>query len=256
MATPGVIGGKTQQDEKPHNPFYPENKTQPLQPRPTIKEPMDSPPQVEIIKPKNGTTTHKRHTNISIKCTDDNGIIYFKLQYGARHYTHTQTFYLGSAQKTYYFNGTTRKIEQGYNWMIAIAYDETGNIGTNTSNFYYNASKDTYPPEIDIWRPNKGYLYILNEFIRYYPSINYSIILGKFNIVVVIADYEGNLQNIKLYLDERIIINQTLSNATFKGIQWDCHRPLLGMHVIKIVATDTYGNSATEQLKCFVINFI
>jgi hypothetical protein len=58
-----------------------------------------------------------------------------------------------------------------------------------------------------------------------------------------------------MYIGGELVYERDFSNESGDFIHWDCNKRLIGMHEIKIVATDSYNNTAIEKLNCFVINF-
>jgi len=216
----------------------------------------NNPPIVEILYPQNGSIVYTRDSNISVKYADDTGLTDVDLEYGGERYTVGYITGINPPVKIYYLNRSMQRIRPGYVWIVAKAYDEDGNIGIDTAVFYYNDSNDPdlYPPEIDFWTPRKGDFYVFDRFIRTF-NINFSIVIGKFEIVAKVDDLESHLQKVELYIDNEIVYEQKYSNSSWDFIRWDCDKLLIGMHEIKIVAIDSYNNSATEKLNCFIINF-
>jgi len=216
----------------------------------------NNPPIVEILYPQNGSIVYTRHSNISVKCTDDTGLTYIDLDYGGKQYTVGSGAGINPPCKIFYFNVSMQHIRPGYVWIVAKAYDEDGNIGMDTATFYYNDSNDPdlCPPEINFWTPEKGDFYVFDRFIRTF-NINFSIVIGKFEIVASVDDLETHLQKVELYIDNEVVYEQEYSNSSWDFIHWDCDKLLIGMHEIKIVAIDSSNNSAMEKLNCFIINF-
>jgi len=216
-----------------------------------------NPPIVEILYPQNGSIVYTRYSNISVKFTDDTGITEVDLEYGGEHYTVGYGRGINPPCKIYYLNRSMQRIQRGYVWIVAKAYDEDGNIGIDTAIFYYNDSNDPdlYPPEIEIWTPRRGNFYVFDKLLRTL-NINYSIVIGKFKILAGADDLEGHLQKVEFYIDNEVVHEQEYSNSSWDMISWDCDKLLIGMHEIKIVAIDSSNNSAMEKLNCFIINFI
>ena len=219
-----------------------------------------NPPVVEILYPQNGSIVYTRHSNISVKFTDDTGLTSIDLEYGGEHYSVGTGAGINPPCKIFYFNRSMQKVRPGYVWIVAKAYDEDGNIGIDTATFYYNDSNDPdlYPPEINLWTPRKGSIYIFGKSLPRFFDINilnYSIVIGKFEIYAHIDDLEGHLQKVELYIDNEVVHEQEYSNKYWDSIHWDCNKLIIGMHEIKIVAIDSSNNSAMEKLNCFIINF-
>ena len=217
---------------------------------------LSNPPIVEILYPQDGSIVYTRRSNISVKCTDDTGLTSIDLQYGGDHYTVGTSRGIDPPVKIFYFNMSMERIRPGYVWIVAKAYDEDGNVGIDTAVFYYNNSNDPdlYPPEINLWMPRKGGFYVFDRSIRTF-NINCSIVIGKFEIRALVDDVENHLQKVEFYIDNEVVYEQEYSNESGDSIHWDCDKLLIGMHEIKIVAIDSYDNSAVEKLNCFIINF-
>jgi len=218
-----------------------------------------NPPVVEILSPQDGSIIYSRYTNISIVCSDDTGLTSAKIEYGGEHYTVGYGTGINPPCQIYYLNRSMEKIRRGYVWIVARAYDEDGNIGMDTAVIFYNDSndQDLYPPEINIWKPLEGYIYIFGNSVHHiFRLINYSIVIGRFKILVHIEDPEGHLQKVELYIDNEVVYENEISDDWWEFIDWNCNKFIIGMHEIKIVAIDCSDNSATEELNCFIINFI
>ena len=219
-----------------------------------------SPPVVEILYPQNGSIVYTRYSNISVKFSDDTGLTSFDLEYGGKHYTVGYGGGVYPPSKIFYLNRSMERIKRGYVWIVAKAYDEDGNIGIDTVIFYYDDSNDTdlFPPEIGIWRPMVGQIYILGRPVDRILDINlmnFSIVISKFEIVADIDDPEGHLQTVELYIDDELVYEENYTSRWWDFIIWDCDKFIIGKYEIKIVATDSYNNSAMEKLNCFIINF-
>ena len=216
-------------------------------------------PIVEILYPEDGSIVYTSYTNFSVKFTDDTGLTDINVDYGGDSYTVGYGRSVYPPNKIFYLNRSMIRMRPGYVWIVAKAFDEDGNIGIDTAIFYYDDSNDTdlYPPEINLFTPYKGRIYIFGELLqRHFDIINCSIVIGKFEIIANIDDPERHLQKVEIYIDDEVVYEQEFFNSSWELIRWDCNKLLLGMHEIKIVAIDSYNNSAVEKLNCFIINFI
>ena len=119
---------------------------------------------------------------------------------------------------------------------------------------YYNLSNDLFPPDIEISKPQKGFIYILEEISRT-TNLNIPIIIGDFKFWASIWDSEMNLHKMNLYLDDELVIAEDYDNDSFDIFNWKWERPLFGFHEIKLEAIDAYENVAIETIKIFVIDF-
>ena len=210
-------------------------------------------PIVKILSPKNGSIVYSRNINISAKCAGSNNIVMVEYAYGGKNVGGGGGHSVYNHSPVYYFNFTPH-ISPGYNWAYAFAYDENGSMGYDVVVYYYNTSKDKYPPEIEIWWPPSGKLIMMNREICNIPY-NFSIVLFQFKFLALVEDLEEHLQKIQLYLDNNQISERYYNNGKFDGIYWNCDRILLGMHQMKITAMDSFGNTATKQVKYFIVNF-
>ena len=219
---------------------------------------ISSPPVVEILYPEDGSTIYTRYTNFSVKFIDDTGLTNVEVSYGGENYGIGYGTGVYPPSKIFYFNESLIKMRPGYVLIVAKAFDEDGNIGIDTAIFFYDDTNDTdlYPPEIRILSPHKGQIYIFGESLsRYFDRINCSIVIGKFEIISLIEDIGSHLQKVEIYVDDEVVYEQEFSNEFSELIDWNCNKFLIGMHEIKIVAIDSYDNSAMEKLNCFIINF-
>jgi len=210
-------------------------------------------PKVEILTPQIGDVLYDRGCNVSVKCSSDIGIIEFNLGWGG---SNGGGVHGGSVSlENIYFNNETLRVYPGHNWIFAVAFDKNNSMGYDISFYYYNTSKDRYAPEIDVLSPSEGSLYILGRFIRDLP-LDFTVFIGKFRIAALVWDLESHLHSVMLYINNKMIQNVSFEGTIFSTILWDCDRFLFGMNHIKIVATDSFGNIATKDFNCFVINFL
>jgi hypothetical protein len=217
-----------------------------------------NPPTVKILYPENGSTIYTRYSNITVKCTDDTGVTDIKVEYGGDGYQIGYGTNILPPSKIYYYNASLAKMNPGYVWVIAKAFDEDDYLGIDFIFFYYDDSNDTdlYPPEVRIALPRKGHIYFFGESLdRYFENLNFSVVFGKFEVVASIDDQERHLQKAEIYIGGELVYEREFSNWSWDLIHWDCNKRFIGMHEIKIVATDSYNNTATERLNCFIINF-
>ena len=74
-------------------------------------------------------------------------------------------------------------------------------------------------------------------------------------MLIQIHDKYANFSVKCIVQDNNQILERDYNNGKFDGIYWDCDRILLGMHQMKITAMDSFGNTATKQVKYFIVNF-
>ena len=216
--------------------------------------PKGKPPTVKIISPSNGDVVYSRDVKISVECKSNKNIVAVDYAWGGKNGGGGggQNVYPPSNNYTFYFY--PYRVYPGYNWVYAFAYDESGNIGYDNIFYYYNTSLDTYPPEIEIWWPPKGKLILFNRELCDLPY-NFSVVIGNFRFFALAIDDEEHLQFLKLYLDEKLVMEKEC-NGMMDSLYWDCDRLLLGWHKLKIIATDSFNNSASKERAYFIINFM
>jgi hypothetical protein len=218
---------------------------------------INNPPKVEILLPINGSISYSRDIQVSIRCTDDNGLTNFKVDYTNQFGSGGgYSIAWGGPLNTLFYYNTSLSLYSGYNFITAWAYDESGNVGYNVSSIFYNTSNDTYPPSIEFLLPEKGKLVLLSEYSFSIPT-NFSIVIGKFNVASFSKDYEAHSKDMELYVDDKLVAEELSASGGVLGmIYWECRTPLFGWHELTVIATDSFNNSASESLNCFVINFI
>lgn len=216
--------------------------------------PKGEPPIVRIISPSNGDVVYSRDVKIIIECKSNENIVAVDYAWGGKYGSGggSQRVYPPSNNYSFYF--FPYRLCPGYNWVYVFAYSENGSIGYDNIVYYYNTSKDIYPPEIEIRWPPTGKLILFNREICRLPY-NFSIVIGNFKFFASVEDYEEHLQKIQLYLDNRLIIEKE-SDGVFDTIYWDSNRLLLGWHILRVVAIDSFNNSAEKQRNYFIINFL
>ena len=212
--------------------------------------PSGNPPVVEIITPQNNCIIYTQDISVSIKCVDDVGIVDFGYAIGSKNRQQ------GGGRTVWneliFFFNETKTVRPGLNWIFGIAYDENGSIGYDFGFFTYNTSKDIYSPKVEIGHPQNEKLYLFGN--DYDIPWNLSIVIGEFRISASILDYEEHLQNTLLYLNDELLLNETYSDEIFDIISWEPDKFLLGFYEIRIIASDSFGNTGYDQLTCLVIS--
>lgn len=214
--------------------------------------PIGTPPEVVILKPENNSIVYVRNATFSVECRDDDGIERFSRGYGGRYGCGSGGGGIWGDSYHFYHNETIKSYP-GHNWIFAIAYDINGSVGYDLNLYYYNTSKDIYPPTINILYPNEGDFTFCEKFLCDI-KMDIAVVIGKFWIAGLVYDMEDHLSITQIYLNDDLIEFDPYSDSRMCVIIWDCDRFLFGFYEIKIIASDSFGNTATEKINCFVIN--
>ncbi len=225
-----------------------------------INSTLDEPPTVEILEPENNTVVYSPYFEISVKFTDDIELKEVEVKYGGyydgityRSGPHTS----GLLYDLFFINLSVRRILPGMTYIEAKAEDMNNNTATEKIFIFYNSSNDLFPPDIEISKPQKGWIFILDDIVRI-TNLNFAIIIGDFKFSADIWDSEINLHEMNLYLDDELVMAENYDdgyNQLHDFIHWKWERPLFGFHEIKLEAIDVYDNVAIETIKFFVIDF-
>jgi len=226
-----------------------------------INSVLDEPPTVEILEPENNSVIYSPYFEISVKFTDDIELKEVEVEYGGyydgityRSGPHTSGFFL---YNLYFINLSVRRILPGINYINATAEDMNNNTATEKIFIFYNSSNDLFPPDIEISKPQKGWIFILDD-VKGITNLNFAIIIGDFEFSATIWDSEINLHEMNLYLDDELVMTENYDsgyNQLGGFIHWKWERSLFGFHEIKLEVIDVYDNVAIETIKFFVIDF-
>ncbi len=164
-----------------------------------------TPPEITIISPEN-KTYGRNSVEINVSATDINGIdsVIAEVMTTPVNITLTQN---GS-----YYTGSVSNLSDGQHYMRIYASDTSGNINS-TQLVYF--SIDTIPPHITIYSPQNRTYNISSLSLNLSSSEN-------------ISTWWYSLDN---GANVSFIPNTTLSNLS------------IGMHEIKVYASDTWGNT-------------
>ena len=216
--------------------------------------PQGKPPSVKIISPSNGEVIYSRDAKVLVECKSDKNIVAVSYAWGGKNGGGGGSESVLSPSTNYTFYFFPYRVYPGYNWVYAFAYDEERNIGYDHVVYYYNTSKDCYPPEIEIWWPPVGQLIIFNRIICDLPY-NFSIVVGNFKFLASAIDNEEHLQKMQLYLDDEIVVDKECGGLS-DIIYWDCNKLLFGWYRLRITAIDSFNNFAEKEQIYFIINFL
>ena len=117
--------------------------------------------------------------------------------------------------------------------------DKKGNEGKYITKAYI----DNSPPNLEIKRPKKRYVYLFNEERRTI-SIG-TIIIGNITISASAEDKLSGLDKIDLYIDNHLV------TTTGEQLEWNWQDANFGFHVLEIRAFDIVGNKASYKIKVF-----
>ncbi|MFE3846277.1 hypothetical protein ACFL1L_05425 [Thermoplasmatota archaeon] len=225
-----------------------------------INSTLDEPPTVEILEPENNTVFYSPYFEISVKFTDDIELEEVEVKYGGYHDGITYrsgSHHSGLLYDLFFINLSVRRILPGMTYIEAKAEDMNNNTATEKIFIFYNSSNDLFPPDIEISKPQKGWIFISDDIVRI-TNLNFAIIIGDFEFSADIWDSEINLHEMNLYLDDELVMTENYDdgyNQLHDFIHWKWERPLFGFHEIKLEAIDVYDNVAIETIKFFVIDF-
>ena len=100
---------------------------------------------------------------------------------------------------------------------------------------------DDEPPFIWFLNPHRGSIYFGNGHITIWFPI--SIVIGTIDIVVDVTDDRSGVNKVEIYIDDEL---KTTDTEDPYGWRWD--EKTSSRHILKIVAFDNVGNSATDKL--------
>jgi PKD repeat protein len=132
-------------------------------------------------------------------------------------------------------------------WWYVEAYD--GIYTTKSKTWHFRTVWDDVPPLLDIIRPSPGYLYCDRFNIAFDLKsifgdyIDFSIILGKFNITANASDSMSGVKKVEIYIDD--ILSANISNPPY---YWMWTERSFTPSVIKIIAYDNQKNSVTKEI--------
>lgn len=128
-----------------------------------------------------------------------------------------------------------------YTWY-AIANDSMYENKSDTWSFT-TRTKDNEPPIVEITKPTKG-IYFRDEKIFPRP-IRLTLIIGTITIEANATDDKG-IEKVEFYINGKLKGNDTIEPYTYN---WTRDRiRLFHIFVIKVVAYDTEGETATDQM--------
>lgn len=224
-------------------------------------------PSTKFIYPVDGMNIDRKTIDVSSISKDDNVGIeeYYACGIGI---DYSWGFGHGNVKEyTYFFNNIVN-VSHGHNVYFSLTQNYNGVIKYDLVLAYFNSSnvntsEDVYPPKITVQYPRKGLSIMCNDYTNI--PIRFPMVIGAFGIWGWVSDTEGNLEDVSIYIDDKFQIHFDETNIYDYDffdwpygyqIWWYRDGFLFGVHDIKIVATDSYGNVGINEFKCFIINIL
>ncbi|MBC7081665.1 MAG: choice-of-anchor J domain-containing protein [Thermoplasmatales archaeon] len=143
------------------------------------------------------------------------------------------------------YNWNTTGLPYGSNYMVKIiAKDSAGNKASDTSDGTFTITAPT-PPTVSIVKPRNA-LYIFDREIIPLPI---PVIIGGITIEATATSTTG-IAKVEFYID-----NVLKFTDTSEPYSWTWDERAIGMHEIKAIAYDSSGQTTTDRISVFIINF-
>lgn len=110
------------------------------------------------------------------------------------------------------------------------------------------ADMDLEHPQISLLHPRFGTLF-MNDAEKKTYKYNTPLILGPISIDTTVKQGMHPIENVEFYYDDTLLLTDTEAPYEYR-----LSVPSIGFHKIKVIASDTAGNSATDQMKILFIN--
>ncbi|HID25874.1 MAG TPA: fibronectin type III domain-containing protein [Thermoplasmata archaeon] len=131
-----------------------------------------------------------------------------------------------------------------YLWKV-VARDEKG-LSRESPTWGFSTI-DTVPPTVEIITPKEGYIYVTGEEKKQ-TLLKKTIILGWVEVKVHVDDNMG-LEKVCFY------VNKKLRHTCYVyPYSWRWDETVFGRYILKTVAYDQAGNTATDEIKVMVFN--
>jgi hypothetical protein len=143
--------------------------------------------------------------------------------------THDYYNITNKPQGTYYYRVNGHNTARG--WCDESTLEKimvTNGGGTN----------DTEPPVVTIISPAENHLYLFNRSIPFFTTC----IIGKIPVEVNATDQSG-ISHVEFFID-----NQRMQNDTIAPYSWTWSARAFFKHTISVVAFDTFGNKAEQNM--------
>jgi len=143
------------------------------------------------------------------------------------------------------YNGTFEITKDG---IYTIHYYSIDNAGNREEEKTKTIKIDKAKPNVAIIKPIKGYLYIEDRQIM--PTLlGNTIIFGKITIMADASNHESGIQKVEFYVDG--ILQESVAQQPYA---WQWNYLAIGTHLIKVIAYDSAGNSASDEMVVKIFN--
>jgi C1A family cysteine protease/rhodanese-related sulfurtransferase len=140
------------------------------------------------------------------------------------------------------------KGNRSYYWKV-IAEDEHGSKHESPVWKFATRVPDDRPPEVKILDPSEGYLYWKSYKIPIFSD--YAVVVGVTDVNVLAYDALSEVSHVEFYFDDVLCFTDREEPYT-----WRLNKVSFGtVSLLKVVAYDTVGNSAFDEIKVRVFNF-
>jgi thermitase len=193
-----------------------------------------TPPNVAINYPMDGETVSGAIT-VKVDASDDTGVLKVEL------YRNGTLFDVDSEAPYEYYWDTTSDQDGTYS-LTAKAYDSAGNVGeskTVTVKVENNKAEtksintDNTPPSLQILQPSDGST------------------VSKVTEIKVNASDTSGVSRVEFYIDDKLAATVSAEPYTYR---WNTRSVRDGLHTIKVIGYDTYGNNAEISINVYVRN--
>jgi hypothetical protein len=133
-----------------------------------------------------------------------------------------------------------------YYWKV-VAEDEHGSRHESSVWKFSTRQPDEAPPKVEIIDPEEGYIYWRNFKLPFFT--NYAIIIGETFVYVDAYDDLSHIERVELYID-----NDLHSILTQEPFVWKLDKKGFYFLTLKVVAYDSAGNSASDEVKVQIFN--
>lgn len=179
----------------------------------------------------------------TISWDPDDDVIYYKFDWGDGNSTNWIGPFLS------YVNVSASHSWQKYGvYEVKVKAKDAKGLESNWSSpLEVNIINDITPPSVNITAPLKGYLYIQGYKIGS-TLFGRTILIGK-NLIWVEAADDTLMDRVEFYIDDKL---KYVDNGEPPLYSWQINEPLFGRHVLKVVAYDWFGNSASQQMLIWI----
>ena len=149
----------------------------------------------------------------------------------------------GDGNNAYGQNVTHAYVNPGNYTVLLYVEDSIGNNAT-AKTYAVISERDTEPPFLRIVRPSNA-LYINDREIM---PMMVPVIIGKIKIVAEATDNIG-VERVEFYIDGEL---KNVSHIS--PYYWIWNEKVMGIHLIKVIAYDGSGNTATKMESVYIWN--